>query len=86
VREKRIHLIYFYTKSNYGVNLTTEAKKFSLLTSEMLPERKGNRLHAQLVCEKTKNLGWKETKSIKSSNNKLLRGLNECKTDNIKHY
>ena len=31
---------------------------------EMLPERKGNRMDSDVVCDKTKNLGWKESKSI----------------------
>jgi UDP-glucose 4-epimerase len=33
---------------------------------EMLPERKGNRMDSDVVCDKTKNLGWKESKSIKN--------------------
>ena len=31
---------------------------------EMLPVRKGNRNGAKVVCDKTKGLGWRETKSI----------------------
>ena len=30
----------------------------------MLPERKGNRMSATVVCDKTKEIGWVETKSI----------------------
>ena len=30
----------------------------------MLPERKGNRMSASVVCEKTKALGWSETRSV----------------------
>ena len=33
---------------------------------KILPERKGNRMSAQVVCDKTKKLGWKETYSIKN--------------------
>ena len=51
---------------NYGIGCS---ESFSVLEvanmfgSEiiMLPERKGNRMDAELVCEKTKNLGWKES-------------------------
>ena len=54
---------------NYGIGCS---KSFSILEIakmfgseiEMLPERKGNRLSATVVCEKTKGLGWHETKSI----------------------
>jgi UDP-glucose 4-epimerase len=31
---------------------------------KMLPERPGNRMGASVICEKTKSLGWSETKSI----------------------
>jgi UDP-glucose 4-epimerase len=33
---------------------------------EMLPARKGNRMTAKVVCEKTRALGWKPTRDIKS--------------------
>lgn len=34
-------------------------------TVEMLPERKGNRMRADVVCDKTEALGWYPTVSIK---------------------
>ena len=39
---------------------------------EMLPERKGNRMDGNLVCEKTKELGWKETKSVMDYINSIV--------------
>ncbi len=55
---------------NYGIG---HSKSFSVLdiakmfktSIEMLPERKGNRMSASVVCDKTKELGWVEKKSIK---------------------
>jgi len=38
---------------------------------EMLPERKGNRMTADVVSSKTEALGWKATRSIKDYINKL---------------
>jgi len=35
-------------------------------TIQMLPERKGNRMSADVFTEKTRALGWKPTKSIKT--------------------
>jgi UDP-glucose 4-epimerase len=32
---------------------------------EMLPERKGNRMTADVITEKTESLGWKPTRKIK---------------------
>jgi UDP-glucose 4-epimerase len=32
---------------------------------DMLPERKGNRMIADIITDKTKALGWKPTKIIK---------------------
>ncbi len=31
---------------------------------EMLPERRGNRMSAEVVCDRTKKLGWKAKKSV----------------------
>ena len=31
---------------------------------EMIPERKGNRMSANVVCQKTINLGWREKHSV----------------------
>ena len=33
---------------------------------EFLPERKGNRMSASVVCDKTKSLGWEESYSIEN--------------------
>lgn len=33
---------------------------------EMLPERKGNRMTADVITDKTESLGWRSTKSIKN--------------------
>ncbi len=55
---------------NYGIGCS---ESFSILDIAkmfksdiiMLPERKGNRMSAEVVCDKTKKLGWEESKSIK---------------------
>ena len=41
---------------------------------EMLPERKGNRMSADVVSAKTEALGWRATKSIKDYINELKAG------------
>ena len=54
---------------NYGIGCS---QAFSILEIaemfktriEMIPERKGNRMSASVVCNKTKELGWNERKSI----------------------
>jgi UDP-glucose 4-epimerase len=54
---------------NYGIGCS---KSYSILEIarmfgseiKMLPERRGNRMSANVVCSKTKALGWSETKSI----------------------
>ena len=55
---------------NYGIGCS---ESFSILDIanmfdseiKMLPERKGNRMSAQVVCDKTKQLGWRESHSIR---------------------
>ena len=55
---------------NYGIGCS---QSFSILDIakmfgseiEFLPERKGNRMSASVVCDKTKSLGWEEIHSIK---------------------
>ena len=42
---------------------------------EMLPERKGNRMTADVKTSKTESLGWKPSRKIKDY-------INECKTNN----
>ncbi len=54
---------------NYGIGCS---KSYSILEIaeffgseiKMLPERRGNRMIAEVVCKKTKDLGWSETRSI----------------------
>ena len=54
---------------NYGIGCS---KSYSIMEIaevfgskiKMLPERKGNRMAANVVCSKTKELGWVETRSI----------------------
>ena len=54
---------------NYGIGCS---KSYSIIEiAEMfgskikiIPERKGNRMTAEVVCSKTKELGWRETRSI----------------------
>ena len=54
---------------NFGIGCS---KSYSILEIaemfgleiEMLPERKGNRMSASVVCEKTRALGWNDTKAI----------------------
>jgi len=56
---------------NYGIGCS---QAFSILEIaemfktriEMIPERKGNRMSASVVCNKTKELGWSERKSIET--------------------
>lgn len=44
---------------------------------EMLPERKGNRMTADVITDKTESLGWRSTKSIK---NHIENFNKECKS------
>jgi UDP-glucose 4-epimerase len=54
---------------NYGIGCS---KSYSILEIakafgskiKMLPERKGNRMNAEVICDRTKKLGWSETKTI----------------------
>jgi len=54
---------------NYGIGCS---QSFSILEIanifdteiKMLPEREGNRMSSEVVCSKTKKLGWSETKSV----------------------
>ena len=56
---------------NYGIGCS---QSFSILDIakmfgseiEFLPERKGNRMSASVVCDKTKSLGWEESYSIEN--------------------
>jgi UDP-glucose 4-epimerase len=65
---------------NYGIGCS---QSFSVLEIanmfnaeiKMLPERKGNRMSAKVVCNKTKELGWKETRSIRDYIHDTLKNL-----------
>jgi len=62
---------------NYGIGCSQSysildvAKMFGT-EIKMLPERKGNRMSASVVCDKTKDLGWSESRSIKDYINEIL--------------
>ncbi len=64
---------------NYGIGCS---KAYSILeiakcfNSEIkiLPERKGNRLGAEVICSKTRELGWSETKSVVSYIKNIISG------------
>jgi UDP-glucose 4-epimerase len=66
---------------NYGIGCS---KAFTVLEIanlfkskiKMLPERMGNRMSAKVVCEKTKNLGWSETKSVNEYIDKVVEKYN----------
>jgi UDP-glucose 4-epimerase len=54
---------------NYGIGSSTSYSIFDIAKAfkseiKMLPERKGNRMKSEIVCSKTKDLGWVEKKSI----------------------
>ena len=63
---------------NYGIG---SAKSYSVLdianmfNSEikMLPERMGNRMNAEIVCDKTKKLGWSEEMSVEDYIRKAIK-------------
>ena len=44
---------------------------------DMIPERKGNRMSASLVCTKTKELGWTERKSIEMYIKTIVKSKNQ---------
>jgi UDP-glucose 4-epimerase len=65
---------------NYGIGSETaysiiEVAKLFGGEIEWLPERKGNRMTADLMTEKTKQLGWKEKKSLE----KFIKEFNRSK-------
>jgi UDP-glucose 4-epimerase len=54
---------------NYGIGCSKSYSVIEIAGAfgseiKMLPERRGNRMSAEVVCNKTKGLGWSETKSI----------------------
>ena len=62
---------------NYGIGCSESysileiAKAFGSKI-KMLPERKGNRMTAEVVCRKTKDLGWSETRSVIAYINNII--------------
>lgn len=62
---------------NYGIGCS---KPYSILEIaeafgseiKMLPERRGNRMTAEVVCGKTKDLGWNEKKSVMTHINNIV--------------
>ena len=65
---------------NYGIGCSKsysilEIAKMFGLEIKMLPERKGNRMSAEVVCDKTSRLGWSETVSIKGYIEKTIKKL-----------
>ncbi len=63
---------------NYGIGCSQSisildvAKMFGS-EIQILPERKGNRMSAEVVCNKTKELGWTETKSLKQYIDNIIK-------------
>jgi UDP-glucose 4-epimerase len=65
---------------NYGIGCSKswsilEIAKMFGLEIKMLPERKGNRMSAEVVCDKTSRLGWNETVSVKEYIEKTIKKL-----------
>jgi UDP-glucose 4-epimerase len=67
---------------NYGIG---SSKSHSILEIaklfdseiEMLPERKGNRNSSAVICDKTRELGWNETKKIEDYINSIIQNSNK---------
>ena len=62
---------------NYGIGCSKshsilDIAKLFRSEIEMLPERKGNRMSAKVVCGKTQNLGWYETKTVEEYINNIV--------------
>ena len=65
---------------NYGIGCSKswsilEIAKIFGLEIKMLPERKGNRMSAEVVCDKIRRLGWNETVSVKEYIEKTIKKL-----------
>ena len=63
---------------NYGIGCSTafsilDIAKMFKTEIKMIPERRGNRMTSSVVCDKTKLLGWRETKSIESYIKDVIR-------------
>jgi len=66
---------------NYGVGCSEAYSILEIAEAfgseiEILPERRGNRMTAEVVCGKTKELGWIETRSIMDYINNIISDNN----------
>ena len=62
---------------NYGIGCSESYSILEIAEAfgskiKMLPERKGNRMTAEGVCRKTKDLGWSETRSVIAYINNII--------------
>ena len=62
---------------NYGIGCSESYSILEIAEAfgskiKMLPERKGNRMTAEVVCRKTKDLGWSETRSVITYINNII--------------
>lgn len=62
---------------NYGIGCSESYSILEIAEAfgskiKMLPERKGNRMTAEVVCRKTKDLGWSETRSVIAYINNII--------------
>lgn len=67
---------------NYGVGCSEAYSILEIAEAfgseiEILPERRGNRMTAEVVCGKTKELGWIETRSIMDYINNIISDNNK---------
>ena len=62
---------------NYGIGCSESYSILEIAEAfgskiKMLPERKGNRMTAEVICRKTKDLGWSETRSVIAYINNII--------------
>jgi UDP-glucose 4-epimerase len=62
---------------NYGIGCSESYSILEIAEAfgskiKMLPERRGNRMTAKVVCRKTKDLGWSETRSVIAYINNII--------------
>ncbi len=67
---------------NYGIGSSKahsilEIAKLFGSEIEMFPERKGNRNSSAVICDKTRELGWNETKKIEDYINSIIKSSNK---------
>jgi UDP-glucose 4-epimerase len=63
---------------NYGIGFSQSYSILEIAEAfgskiKMLPKRQGNRMTAEVICEKTKELGWSETRSIMAYIKNIIR-------------